>query len=173
MITCVTAPSRSGTSLTMQMLQAADVPLWWDALPNRTAWNPRGHFEINTRKNNDWTILLPLCEGRAIKVMPFDLYRLTPDHEYRFITILRNPTAVDASQQAAVEFRGAKMSDADKTKEWQRYTLDFIKDYPHVIVNFDDLFNGKAQQSIGEFMGFDDLQIAKMNDCVDPELRHF
>lgn len=155
----------------MQMLQAAGIPLCWNIVPNRTVINPFGHYEIYP---TDIPAMLPRCEGKAIKIMPFDLYRLTPYHEYRFITILRTPTSVDASQlDAVLRHNWHRMSDADETEKWQAFTLDYIKNHQHVIVQFDDLFNGKAQQSIGEFMGFDDLQIAKMNDCVDPSLWHF
>lgn len=172
MITAVTAPSRSGTSLTMQMLQAAGVPLAWNVLPNKSEFNPHGHYEIDWVKGK---MGLADCEGKAVKIMPFDLYRLTPaDHEYRFITILRDVASVDASQADTVRFKnGREMSDAHKTAEWHAYTLDYISKHRHVIVQFSDLFNGKAQEAIGEFMGFNALQIAKMNDCVDPTLWHF
>jgi hypothetical protein len=170
-ITCVTAPSRSGTSLTMQMLQAAGMTLAWDVLPNKSEFNPFGHYETDWVKGK--TILAD-CEGKAVKVMPFDLFRLTPDHEYRFITIIRNVACVDASQADTVRFKGGrKMSDADQTVYWQDYTLNYIKDHRNVVVGFGELFNGEAQQAIGQFLGFNALQIAKMNDCVDPSLWHF
>lgn len=168
MITCVTAPSRSGTSLTMQMLLAAGMPLFWNVLPNRSEFNPYGHYEIDWR-----TTTLNDCEGKAVKVMPFDLHRLTPDHEYRFITILRDVRCAEASEHAARVHRGSPMSDADKVAEWQKTTLDFIKDHDNVVVTFGELFNGEAQRAIGEFLKFDALQIAKMNDCVDHSLWHF
>jgi len=152
----------------MQMLLAAGYPLAWNALPNRNKWNERGFYEMNWSKGT-----LAECEGKAVKVMPFDLYRLTPDHEYRFITILRNIACIEASMEHTVQWRGAEMSDAHHASDWQARTLDFIKDYPRVIVEFSNLFNGKAQQQIGEFLGFDELQIAKMNDCVDPSMWHF
>jgi len=106
-------------------------------------------------------------------VMPFDLHRLTPFHEYRFITILRNVASVEASMARTVQWRGSEMSDAHEASDWQARALDFIRHHSHVTVEFDDLFNGEAQRRIGEFMGFDDLRVAKMNDCVDPALRHF
>lgn len=171
MITCVTAPSRSGTSLTMQMLQAAGMTLAWNVLPNKSPFNPHGHYEIDWVKGK---ATLSDCEGKAVKIMPFDLFRLTPDHEYRFITILRDVACIDASQADTVRFKnGRKMSDADETEYWHKFTLDYIKAHEHVVVQFADLFNGEAQLHIGEFMGFTPLQIAKMNDCVDPSLWHF
>lgn len=171
MITCVTAPSRSGTSLTMQTLQAAGMPLAWDVLPNKSPFNPHGHYET------DWVrgkTTLAACEGKAVKVMPFDLHRLTPDHDYQFITILRNVACIDASQADTVRFKdGREMADAHQTEYWHKFTLDFIKGYPNVVVGFNELFNGEAQRAIGQFLGFDELQIKKMNDCVDPSLWHF
>jgi len=155
----------------MQMLQAGGLPLAWDVLPNKSPFNPHGHYEIDWVKGKT---TLADCEGKAIKVMPFDLNRLTPEHEYRFITITRDPACVDASQADTMRFKdGRKMSDADETVHWQRFALDYVSKHPHVIVKFDDLFNGAAQQRIGEFLGFNELQIAKMNDCVDPALWHF
>ena len=168
MITCVTAPSRSGTSLTMQMLQAAGMPLFWNVLPNRSEYNPYGHYEISWKNAT-----VDDCEGKAVKVMPFDLYRLTPDHEYQFITIMRNVACAEASEHAARVHRGSPMSDADQVADWQRFTLDYISKHKHVIVGFDELFSGVGQQKIGEFLGFDELQIKKMKDCVDPALWHF
>lgn len=176
MITCVTAPSRSGTSLTMQMLQAAGMPLAWNVLPNKSPFNPHGHYEIywGSGPNKQFDLTLADCEGKAVKVMPFDLNRLTPDHEYRFITILRDVSCIDASQADTVRFKnGRKMSDADQTEYWHKFTLDYIKNYQNVVVGFSELFNGEAQRAIGQLLGFNDLQIAKMNDCVDPSLWHF
>ncbi len=171
MITCVTAPSRSGTSLTMQMLQAAGMTLAWDVLPNKSEFNPYGHYETDWVKGKT---TLADCEGKAVKVMPFDLYRLTPVHEYQFITILRDVASIDASQAATVQFKdGHEMYDAGQTEYWHKFTLDYIKDHQNVVVGFGELFNGEAQRAIGQFLGFDDLQIAKMNDCVDPKLWHF
>lgn len=168
MITCITAPSRSGTSLTMQMLLAAGMPLAWNVLPNKSPFNPNGHYEIDWNK-----VTLDDCEGKAVKVMPFDLHRLTPDHDYRFITIIRNVACIDASQADTVQHRGSKMADADQTEYWHKFTLDYIKDHQNVVVGFYELFNGEAQRAIAQFLGFNDLQIAKMNDCVDPSLWHF
>jgi len=155
----------------MQMLQAAGMPLAWNVLPNRTQFNPFGHYEIDWAKD---TLTLADCEGKAVKVMPFDLYRLTPEREYQFITILRDVASIDASQADIVRFKdGRKMSDADQTEYWHKFTLDYIRDHQNVVVGFSELFNGEAQRAIGQFLGFDDLQIAKMNDCVDSTMWHF
>ena len=145
--------------------------LAWDVLPNKSPFNPHGHYET------DWVrgkTTLADCEGKAVKVMPFDLHRLTPNHEYRFITILRDVPSIDASQADTMRFKdGRKMADADQTAYWHKFTLDFIKDHQNVVVTFGELFNGEAQRAIGQFLGFNDLQIAKTNDCVDPALWHF
>ena len=168
MITCVTAPSRSGTSLTMQMLVAAGYPIAWNCLPNRSQWNERGFYEFDWNRGD-----LIECEDKAVKVMPFDLYRLTSDHTYRFITILRDVASVEASMAHTVAWRGAEMTDAHKAHDWQQFTLGYVSNHEHIVVKFDDLFDGTGPNAICSFMGFDALQIAKMNDCVDVSMRHF
>lgn len=181
MITVVTAPGRSGTSLTMQMLQAAGIPLCWNRLPNRTAINPHGHYELDRYV---WDAeyaahILPQCENKAVKIFPRNLTMLTPDHDYRFITILREPTCVRDSQVVMLEkeYRSHEKPEPDShlaaiTRQHTRLT-EFLLDYPHCTVWFNQLFNGEAQDAIGSFLGFDDLRIAKMRDCVEPSLWHF
>jgi hypothetical protein len=168
MITCVTAPSRSGTSLTMQMLVAAGIPVAWNALPNRQPWNERGFYEFDFTKGT-----LDECEGHAVKVMPFDLYRLTPDHDYQFITIFRNVACVEASMADTVKHRGSEMSDAHKAAHWQNVAFNHIKHHRHVTVGFNELFSGAGQGKIGAFLDMTPLQIAKMCDCVDHSMWHF
>jgi hypothetical protein len=176
MITCVTAPSRSGTSLTMQMLLNAGVPVAWDSLPNRKEWNERGFYELNWKKADEEKRIaetLNECEGHAVKVMPFYLHMLTPDHDYQFITILRDIKSIDRSQAHTVQWRGSEMGDAHKTKYWQNFMFNFVKHYRHCTVKFDDLFGGAGQGRIGAFLDMTPLQIAKMCDCVDHSMRHF
>lgn len=168
MITCVTAPSRSGTSLMMQMLLNAGVPVAWNALPNRQPWNERGFYEFDWMKGT-----LAECEGHAVKVMPFDLHRLTPDHDYQFITILRNVACIDASQAHTVQWRHAEMSDAHRTEHWYNEIFSVIKNHRHLIVGFGELFSGTAQGKVGAFLDMTPLQIAKMCDCVDHSMWHF
>ena len=155
----------------MQMLLAAGMPLAWDVLPNKSPFNPHGHYETDWVKGKT---SLDDCEGKAVKLMPFDLYRLTPDHDYRFIVILRDVASIDASQAHTVQFKdGREMADAHETEHWHKFTLDYVRDHQNVVVGYSELFNGEAQRAIAQFLGFDDLQAAKMNDCVDPALWHF
>jgi hypothetical protein len=152
----------------MQMLVAAGFPVAWNCLPNRNTWNERGFYEVDWKT---WT--LDQCEGKAVKLMPFDLDRLTPDHTYRFIVLLRNAACIEQSMANTVQWRGAEMSDAHKAAYWQQYVLDYVRLKSRVVVGFDELFTGAAQTRIAEFMGFDALQVAKMNDCVDHSMWHF
>lgn len=176
MITVVTAPSRSGTSLTMQMLQAAGVRLYWDLLPNRTPINPFGHYEVMVKEYTEEFMaeLLPKCEGKAVKIMPSGLDWLTSNHHYQFITILRNLGDISDSQKA-MEKQGYNPTHDSKPEfvtRTQRRIINHIRPHAHCICLFSDLFNGVAQNHIGNFMSFDRLQIAKMNDCVDQSLWH-
>jgi hypothetical protein len=155
----------------MQMLQAAGMTLAWDCLPNRSQINLMGFYEVCWSKG---VTTLADCEGKAVKVMPFDLHRLTPDHDYQFITIVRNVTCIDRSQAETARIRdGRQMSDAGRTEYWHKFVFNFIKHYRHCTVGFDQLFTGEGQGRIGAMLDFTPLQIAKMCDCVDHSLWHF
>jgi hypothetical protein len=181
MITIVTAPGRSGTSLTMQMLQAAGISLMWNRLPNRSEINPFGHYELNQYR---WTPeyareILPQCEGKAVKIQPRNLDMLTDDHDYQFITIYRDAVNVRDSQKVMhrVQKRETEHPNLDEhlavIRRNQKMLRALVREHRGVRVKFSQLFNGQAQQAIGKFMGFDALQIAKMNDCVEQTLWHF
>lgn len=185
MITIVTAASgRCGTSLTMQMLQAAGVPLYWDRIPNRTTINPRGHYEVvmnwyfNGRLMRN---LLRRAEGKAVKLFWSKLKMLTPMHEYQFIELQRDPYSMYDSQKIMLREEGRVADD--------RHTIEgiirgrnalhlWLRDKKHITVQFPDLFNGVGAEQIARFMKFRygrerNFAIRKMMDACDPTLWHF
>ena len=183
MITIVTAPGRSGTSLTMQMLQAAGVPLMWNRLPNRTEINPFGHYELDRHVWDDEYArdILPQCEGKAVKIFRSNLAFLTPDHDYQFITIHRDPVCVRDSQivmlksehrQREIRDDAAHLTSVEGTQEWLDRFLAFKR---HLRIDFSHLQQGWACDFIAEFMGLgrNGIAAAKMRDCIDTKLWHF
>lgn len=132
MITVVTAPSRSGTSLTMQMLNAAGIPLVWNLLPNRTAINPRGHFELT---GDSITTMLPhAVAGSAVKVMPWHL-DLLPPQSYQYIVLLRDSASLRASHAYAEEVH-RRLHDADTFEHWKTVALDHVAFTRHLVLGF-------------------------------------
>jgi hypothetical protein len=159
----------------MQMLLAAGMNVLWDRLPNRQPWNVRGFYEWA-----DPSKLTLDHHGMAVKVMANRLENLpdlradfAPDSPYRFICLLRNPACVEESMAHCASMRGKEMSDAHNAAKWQQFALGYISNFPHIIVGFNELFDGTGPEKIGKFLNRDSLEVAKMKDCVDPEMWHF
>lgn len=181
MITVVTAPGRSGTSLTMQMLQAGGLPLMWNRLPNRTEINPFGHYELDRyRWDADYARdILPQCEGKAVKIFRKNLEYLTDDHDYQFISIFRDPVNVRDSQIVMLEkeYRTREIEDRDghlkSIIELHQWMHEWLTDKRHLKIHFHQLQSGTACEDIAEFVGLSKGAVAKMRDCIDTRLWHF
>jgi len=114
-ITLVSGLPRSGTSLMMQMLEAAGLPPLTDL--NRAADdnNPRGYYEFEPvkrlgRESVDW---LDRAKGKALKVVAQLLLRLPPGYPYRVIFMQRDLDEVVLSQQGMLgrlHRKGAELS---------------------------------------------------------------
>ena len=69
-ITVVSGLPRSGTSMVMQMLNAADYPCLTDGVRQADADNPHGYFEYEKvkriRQDRTW---LPEAKGKAVKII--------------------------------------------------------------------------------------------------------
>jgi len=89
-ILVVSGLPRSGTSLMMQMVKAAGIPIVTDEQRQADADNPRGYYEIERiKKLKDDSGWLAEAEGKAIKVISMLLYDLPPRHTYRVVFMLR------------------------------------------------------------------------------------
>ena len=103
-ITVVSGLPRSGTSLMMQMLEAAGVPLLCDDRRQADASNPRGYYELEavkaTGRDTTWVTNAP---GHGVKVIHMLLHKLPRDYQYRVILMERDLGEVLASQQAMLE----------------------------------------------------------------------
>lgn len=184
MITVVTSNSgRCGTSLTMQMLQASGVPLFWNRLPNKTSINPFGHYELQGRKA-DWTpeYVSSVCnqaEGKAIKVFWSKLELLNKAHNYQFIELQRDPECMFDSQTVMLkeENRMHEKADPKRTvdgiKSSQGALHGWLQGKRHITLHFYQLFNGEGPAAIAEFLNLDSISVAKMMECAEPSLWHF
>ncbi|MFT5858771.1 MAG: putative AlkP superfamily phosphohydrolase/phosphomutase/tetratricopeptide (TPR) repeat protein [Flavobacteriaceae bacterium] len=98
-IIVVSGLPRSGTSMMMQMLNAAKVPILTDGLRIEDSDNPKGYFEYekikSLHKSNDW---LEEAEGKAMKVIAQLLKHLPPTYRYKVIFMTRDINEVVASQ---------------------------------------------------------------------------
>lgn len=172
MITVVTAPSRSGTSLTMQMLLNAGVPVLWNCLPNRTPINPRGHYELKGDDISAFVSAVGPQEQAALKVMPWRLDRL-PSRGYQYIVLLRDVDECRASHDSIKENLDWGLYDTNDIAHWRQFALDHVAKSRHTVITFDELFTGRGPEKIGALLRLTPLQVSKMKDCVDNSLRHF
>lgn len=99
-IIVVSGLPRSGTSLTMQMLQNGGIPVVTDFIREADTDNPRGYFEFEkvkkTREDSSW---IPEARGKAVKLVSSLLYDLPNDERYRVIFMERDMDEMLASQE--------------------------------------------------------------------------
>jgi Sulfotransferase domain len=113
-ITIVSGLPRSGTSLMMQMLAAAGLPILSDGERQADVDNPRGYLEWDRIKQLPTD---PSCiaeaEGKAVKVISRLLLSLPEGHDYRIIFMQRPLAEVLASQEVMLRHRGTAKPGAD------------------------------------------------------------
>ena len=106
-ITVVAGLPRSGTSMMMQMLEAAPLPILTDNKRSADTDNPRGYFELEDatrlRQEKDW---LQSAKGHAVKIVAQLLPFVAPDHSYRVIFMDRELHEVLRSQQVMLQRLG-------------------------------------------------------------------
>lgn len=113
-ITVVSGLPRSGTSLLMQLLEAAGLELARDDARGPDADNPRGYAELEAAKGiRRDAAFLAGCRGRAVKVVAPLLSALPPDHAYRVVFVERDLDEVLASQRTMLERAGRAVPSAD------------------------------------------------------------
>jgi len=110
-IVVATGLPRSGTSLLMQMLAAAGVPVLVDDARPPDASNPRGYFEYApVRAIARDASFLPRARGKAVKVVAPLLAHLPAGERYVVLWIERDLDEVLASQAAMLARAGSATS---------------------------------------------------------------
>ena len=104
---------RSGTSMMMQMLYAAGLPVITDQLRTADEDNPKGYFEIERIKGlyqeNDKSWLVDY-KGKAVKIISFLLLHLPAKINYKVIFMERDLDEILASQKKMLQNRGNPMT---------------------------------------------------------------
>lgn len=122
-VVVVTGLPRAGTSLVMQMVEAAGVPPFTDGTREADPSNPRGYYEHERIKklprDTDW---LPDADGHAVKVVAPLLPGLPSGPTYRVILVERDLDEVLRSQTAMLARSGrAPASAEDLRAVYARY----------------------------------------------------
>jgi hypothetical protein len=188
-IIVVSGLPRSGTSVMMQMLEAADVPILCDEARKPDPSNPNGYYELEAVKASardaSWIDRAP---GHAVKVIHALIPALPRDRSYRVILMLRNLQEVIASQaqmlaetgQAAGELPPARLAEifAQQLDE-TRGTLEREPCFAWLEVQHADLLDdaGKVASRVSRFLNLPDsattpdtARCEAMSAVVDPNL---
>ncbi len=114
MIIIVSGLPRSGTSLMMQMLEAAGLSILSDNERRADDDNPRGYYELEKVKalnrDNSW---IDEAEGKVVKAISLLLYDLPADRQYKIVFMTRRMEEILASQSAMLQRRGEAEGPSD------------------------------------------------------------
>jgi hypothetical protein len=182
-IIVVSGLPRSGTSMMMNMLTAAELEIVSDRVRTADEDNPKGYFEdervkeLEKSEDRSW---LRDCRGKVIKIISFLLKDLPADNRYRVIFMRRDLNEVMASQnkmlirrgEAADESTNQKMIDLYKNHlqkvDFQlkaRPNIEFVDiDYREAVADP----RGQAER-VATFLELD-LDVDRMVQAVDPAL---
>jgi len=181
-IVVVSGLPRSGTSMAMRMLEAADLPIVADGLREADEDNPKGYFELERVKDlaqeSDWDWLQD-ARGKAIKIISYLLKELPEGHNYKVVFMRRDLREVLASQAKMLDRRGeTNQTDDERMVElyendlWKAsYQLKNNSRFETLMVSYRDVLDDPMEQAqrINVFLG-GGHDVEKMASAVDPKL---
>ena len=115
-IVVVSGLPRSGTSMSMKMLEAGGVEIAQDGLREADEDNPKGYYELERVKELDkggdktW---LKDVRGQGVKIISFLLPELPDTNNYKILFMRRHIDEVLASQQKMLDRRGEENKTED------------------------------------------------------------
>lgn len=183
--TIVSGLPRSGTSLMMQMLDAAGLPPQSDGLREADEDNPRGYWEWEAIKQTE---NLPSLfeeteglEGKAIKFVSALVPLVPLEHNYRVIFLMRPLREVVRSQKKMIERLGTEGGGGDEEEliEELRVHRDLVlqhlrrqKNVELLVVRYPMLVQETAKvcERVAEFLGEALPHPEKLAAVVDPDL---
>lgn len=172
----VSGLERSGTSLMMQMLHAAGLPIAYDDSRPADEHNPRGYFELAGGKiiNRlmDGTFDLQSCQGQIVKVTAYGL-KFLPQADYRIVYMVRDIDEILRSmRKMGAEIDEGK--DRDLFGKLNRVSLDLMRrraDMKSITIHHRDLMAEprREMERVSRFLAVPfDIEAAVA--AVDPSL---
>ncbi len=172
---------RSGTSMTMQMLEAGGLGIASDGIRKPGEDNPKGYYEYervkDLEKETDKSYLKEF-RGKIIKVISFLLKDLPETNNYKVVFMRRNLDEILASQTKMLKNRGeaSESSDEEMLELYQNhlwkvnYLMKHRPCFEFLEVNYKDVVENPRREAarISEFLG--NLDVNKMTSAVDEKL---
>ena len=182
-IVVVSGLPRSGTSMTMKMLEAGGLPIVTDGKRTADESNPKGYYEFEPveRLGQDTdTSWLDAARGKVIKVVSPLLPHLPEDRNYRVVFMRRNLDEILASQSKMLVTRGEDpdaTSDADLLAFYEDHLrkvtnlLDRRPCFEWLEVQYAEVLGQPEPQAerLRAFVGHG-LDVRRMAEVVDPDL---
>ena len=181
----VTGPPRSGTSLMMNLLMAAGLPILADENRPADASNPNGYFEYApvkaSSRSTEW---VESASGRAVKVIDRLLPTLPRDRHYCLIVMERPAKEVIASQNRMLTRLGEPQGELPTARLEKMLAIQAVETrallveeecFDWISVAYPELieFPHDRCQQILEFVGFDDpdgTRVDRMAARIDAQL---
>jgi hypothetical protein len=173
---------RSGTSLMMQMLNAARVPIMSDDARPADESNPRGYFEWQEIKRLPRDPLtIEKAHGCAVKVISMLLPSLPRKHKFRVIFMDRDVEEVAQSQKKMRQRLAGKASSDEEQMTAQlaqhrARVLELLRQSANIDlleIDYADLLANSHinTKRVATFAGINREHIEAMIDAIDPSLR--
>ena len=181
-IIVVSGLPRSGTSLMMQMLEAAGLDIMSDGIREADEGNLQGYYEVERVKDlesEEDTSWLREARGKAIKIISFLLRYLPERFDYRVIFMHRNLAEVLDSQARLLALRG-ESSDTEDSQMRElfedhlsgtRRMLEVRPCFEVLDVSFNDILADSSREAerVNRFLG-GRLDVERMAAVVRPKL---
>ena len=180
-ITIVSGLPRSGTSMTMKMLDAGGIPPLTDHIRTADQDNPKGYYEYERAKKllEGDTKWIPEAEGKAVKIIGALLMHMPPMYQYRVLFMRREMNEILASQAKMLENRGEENKVDNETmavlfakhikqiEDW----MNSQSNLKYIDVDYNSMLANPIPQvrKINQFLG-GNLNEAAMLEVIDPQL---
>lgn len=181
-ITIVSGLPRSGTSMMMQILDAAGVPILTDKERTPDNNNPKGYYEFEPVKklmvDKSW---LPQAKGKCVKIIAQLLPFLPANYNYKIIFMRRNMDEVLKSQQIMlgketdVKSKSFPMGLNTAFEKQLKKVENWVDSQPHVEmlnIDYSKVVEEPTEEleSILNFLNFENGNLKKMKSMIDKSL---
>jgi hypothetical protein len=175
----VSGLERSGTSLLMQILKVANIPIGYDQSRPADDSNPKGYYELEggkiINKLADKSFPLEKYQGQFIKVTSFGLQFLPP-RKYKIIYSERNIEEILDSMEKMMDKKDTNREETrDSFTKLHRLTKHLCQDRDDIevlFVNYNNIMTNPKEDigRIVRFLGLPEETIDKMASAVDTKL---
>jgi hypothetical protein len=180
-IVIVSGLPRSGTSMTMKMLEAGGLSVVTDGLRAADEDNPKGYYEDERVKDLHQTAdrtWLRDARGKVVKIISFLLKSLPAENNYQVLFMHRNLREIVASQNKMLVRRGERNDTPDERAvqlldEQVRDARFFLRrrQFEVLELNYGEMLQGARPQAqrMADFLGRP-LDLERMAQVVDVQL---